>query len=206
MSGRLLRPREPRHSSVNYLIQGIGILGLAFNLWSFQGRSQRQIVVLQVFGSLFWLIHFLMLGAMAGALLNFLGFSRAVVFANRSRPEAAWSRNPWWIAVFVAVTAVCCAASWGNDGPKVLLPFAGYTLTTFALAMPDPFRVRLLTLANNPCWLAYNLFSGSVSGVVSESLNIVSILVGMLRIDLPAYRARRKNASIPVPTPTGETL
>lgn len=175
------------------IAQLIGILGFSAGIVSFQQKTQRGIVIWQCVSTMLWSIHMLLIGAVAGMLLNVVGFARALVYACREKH--AWARKRFWYVLFIALIAgssLFSALRPGGEGWLALLPFAAMVLTTFALAFQDPFRVRLLTLANDPFWLTYNLLNRSFPGAISEICNMVSIIMAMIRLDYPKYRMKKE--------------
>ena len=173
------------------LVQGIGICAAVLGVSSFQGKTQKQIVLLQLLANILWALHFLLLGAWAGGILNAIAIFRGIVFYFRT--DKKWARSPVWYAVFGILFIGAAAFSWiFEDGAWALLPLAGMLLTTVSLALSDPFRVRAFTSLASPCWLIYNAVNGSIPGVITESFAICSIIVGILRIDLPRILKKRK--------------
>ena len=171
--------------------QCIGFLGLICTVGSLQLKTQKSISACLAVAGTFWTIHMLLLGAWTGAVMNGISIVRAWVFMHRK--DHAWARSKWWVVGFIALCAGGAAfAAWQGDGWLAVLPLCGMTLTTIALSCDNPFHVRLLTLCNDPFWLVYNVINGSISGVLTESLNMVSAITGILRLDLPAYRAKKR--------------
>ena len=62
--------------------QIIGVFAMAFNIWSYQQKQQKHIIALQLVGSTLFGLHYFMLGAYMGGLLNAVGIVRAIVFLS----------------------------------------------------------------------------------------------------------------------------
>ncbi len=180
---------------IGTVAQLIGFLALAASAISFQQKTQKRIVIGQCICSSLWGVHMLLLGAWAGTLLNVVAAIRAFLYSYREK--YVWARHKAWYAVFIALFAACSlfsALQPNGEEWMAILPFVGMTLTTFSLGEKHPFKVRLLTLINCPFWLFYDFFNGSIAGVIAEMINITSIVLAMLRLDLPAHRAKKKVA------------
>lgn len=171
-----------------YLIaQVIGAFAAFFGIFSFQQKKRGGILVFQIVNNVLWTVHMFMLGAVAGGMLNAIGIFRGVVFFFRGSRK--WAQSNLWYAVFSALIIASSIFSWiGGEGALALLPMLGMLFTTVSLAEKDPFRVRLYSLLSSPCWLVYNVINASLPGILTESFLIVSILVGILRIDVPNMR------------------
>ena len=69
-----------------YIIaQVIGILGMVMNSVSYQVKKQKNIIIIQFFGSLFFAINMFMIKAYIGAFLNSVGILRAFIYANKKK-------------------------------------------------------------------------------------------------------------------------
>lgn len=175
----------------DWFVQGIGVIAAIVGISSFQQKTQKGIVLFQLINNVLWSLHFLLLGAWAGFMLNAIGIFRGLVFYFRS--ERKWAASNVWYAVFVALFVGASAFSWiQGDGALALLPMTGMLFTTVSLALRDPFHVRVFSFGSSPCWLTYNIINFSIPGIVTEIFAMCSIIVGILRIDLPKMRAKKE--------------
>ncbi len=172
------------------LAEIIGVFGFTATILSYQCKARRKILLLQLLSTTCWTLHFGILGAWAGCILNVLGMARCIVFADRGMDTKMGKVADWigWLPIFILLSGVATAFTW--KGWFDILPFIGMVLTTFALRATSATTVRLLTLPNDPLWLIYNASEGSVSGVVTEVCIMCSIIVGMIRHDIPALREK----------------
>lgn len=171
------------------LAQAIGIVAMSFGILSYLNKNQRGIMVFQLLATTFFSIHFWMLGAITGCLLNILGVARAAVYAQRSTRK--WAAHPVWIYIFSAAALVIYLLSFTVFDKEVtfrllvleLLPVIATAVTSVAYRMPGGAQVRVLSLFSSPLWLIYNACNGSIGGVISDSLSIISIFAGMFKHD-----------------------
>ena len=99
-----------------WLIQLIGLVGSVISFTSLQSGSRTKILSLQILCCVLWVVHYALLGAYTGVLINILGLGRAVVCAFNDRP---WAKSPLWLAFFLVCYAVSPLLTW--DGPYCLL-------------------------------------------------------------------------------------
>lgn len=166
--------------------QAFGLLGMAMNIASYQAKERRQVILIQLFGSTFFAVNMLMLGAYSGFLLNAIGIARALVYA---RP-AVMKRVKVWNTAFIALYALSYAAVFAafRKSPTALnfvlelLPALAMTVSTLAFARSAAV-IRRCALVSSPCWLIYNCVNGSIGGIVCEVLGLTSAVAGMLRLD-----------------------
>ena len=174
----------------DWVVQGIGVVAAILGISSFQMKTPRGIVLLQLLGSTMWTIHFLLLGAAAGGILNAIAVFRGIIFYLRN--DHKWAAHPAWYGVVGAMLVGATVFSWVNaDGALALLPLAGMIATTVSLALRDAFRVRAVSFISSPCWLIYNVINASIPGIITEIFAMCSIIVGILRIDLPKMRRKK---------------
>ena len=174
--------------SLTFLGQAIGIVAMAFNILSYQNKNQRAVIAFQFFGSALFALSFLMLGAIIGGILNFIGIIRALVFMNKEKLHAD---KPIWLWGFIAaylVTYVLTFTVFGQEVTPVkllieALPVIGMTALTLGFRMTDAKAVRRMGLISSPSWLIYNIASGSIGAIACKVITLASILIGMLRHD-----------------------
>ena len=174
---------------MDFLTQAVGVVAMSFGILSYLNKNQRGIMIFQLLATAFFSIHFWMLGAVTGCLLNILGVIRAAVYSQRSTRK--WAAHPAWIYVFSALAFVIYLLSFTVFDVEVtawllileMLPVISTAVTSVAYRMPGGAQVRVLSLFSSPLWLIYNACNGSIGGVVSDSLSIISIFVGMWKHD-----------------------
>ncbi len=168
--------------------QAVGLAAMAFNILSFQCKTQKGVLGFQLFGSILFAVNYLMLGALVGGILNMVGIVRALVYLNK---EKLRSDRPIFLCLFVAAFLASYVSTFTVFGKEPtafhlvteLLPVIGMTAATVGFTLSDAAAVRRLGLIGSPCWLVYNLIAGSLGAILCEVLSLASILIGMLRLD-----------------------
>ena len=67
------------------IAQLIGIVAMAFNILSYQGKKQSSVIAMQLCGGALFAINYLLLGAAVGGLLNVIATVRAIVFLFKDK-------------------------------------------------------------------------------------------------------------------------
>ena len=169
--------------------QIIGFVAMCVGVASFQQKTQRGIILVQMLSSFLWMINLVFLGGLAGALLNVVGVFRSLVFGNKQKFRAD---KIAWVWGFVAAYLLMYALTFVGFGKEPtaknlffeFLPVIGMTVNTIAFYSKKARTVRLLGLINSPAWLIYDVFAGSIFGVFNEIFCICSIIIGLVRFDL----------------------
>lgn len=171
-----------------WIAQIFGLLGLLCNTLSYQCRKRTHILLIQSGGSIFFATHFLMLGAISGALLNIVGFFRASVSAAKDRLHlSATLLNGIFIPLYL-LSYLAVFTLFGKEAtlPNLLielLPVAAMVLSTVGFSAGNAKAVRIYSSIASPFWLTYNAISLSIGGVCSEILCLSSAILGFFRHD-----------------------
>ena len=104
-------------------------------------------------------------------------------------PPARW--KGWPVVIIAAFFAVYASnfLLWDME-PTLrnllieLLPTVGISASTIGFSMKKAAHTRLTGLINSPTWLIYNILNHSIGGSLTEAISLVSILVGIIRLDL----------------------
>jgi hypothetical protein len=179
---------------IEIIAQILGIFGMVFMISSYQVKSQRGLILVQLFGAAFFFLNFLLLGiasgmVLAGMVLNFIGILRCIVFSNKEKFHAD---NKAWLIGFVASYFVAYVLIFTVLGVETtvenmiieLLPVIGMTSSNIAFFKNDAKSVRLLGFITSPSWLVYDVFRFSIGGILTEALSLVSIIIGLIRYDI----------------------
>ena len=174
---------------IELIAQGVGIVALATNVLSYQQKKQKTLLCYQLIGSALFAVNFFLLGAYAGALLNAVGITRALVFMYKEKFNA---RHPAWLIGYSCLYALSYALVFTVFGKEPtaknliieVLPVIAMVISTVSFRYTDAKAIRRFGFVNSPLWLTYNCFSGSVGAIICETLNLVSIIVGTIRFDL----------------------
>lgn len=192
--------REYFIGNASFLVaQILGLIALMIAFCSFQAKVQRNIVLCQFVSSIFFTAHYFMLGAYVGCLLNALGAFRALIFSQK---KTSWGKSPFWPWLFAGVfliAGICTLdgdlnlTTWAVDFSNPitfvdLFPIIGMEFTTIAFWSDDAAKVRIYSLPSSPFWLTYNAVHASLGGVLTETIVTSSIILGIVRHDLPSRR------------------
>ena len=184
------------------IAQIMGIFGMIFISSSYLFKKQRTLIVVQLFGAGFFTLNFLLLGIaegvfLIGALMNFLGVLRAIVFSNKEKFRAD---KRIWLIGFTAAYFVSYALVFWVFGTKPtaknllteLLPAIAMTSSTVAFFKPNASTTRKLGFITSPCWLVYDIINFSLGGIITEVLSLTTITVGIIKHDLKNNKNERQ--------------
>jgi hypothetical protein len=183
--------------------QVLGIVGMCFNILSYQCKKQRGIVTMQLIASGIFMVHFFLLGALIGAVLNAISLFRAMVFVNRGKN---WADKVLWLYVFIFLSCLAYVINFTllknmsfpngtvyTDFIVEVLPVIGMVSSTFSMRTRYASVARKLSLITSPLWLVYNIINSSIAGMITEIFALISIITGIIRLDL---KKKNKNQDL----------
>ena len=158
--------------------QLLGVLGFIFSVISFQQNTQKRIVFVQFLANVSFTIHFYLIGAYTGSILNGIAIIRSFVYCFKDKK---WASSNIWIVIFSLAFVVAGIYTW--EGPLSILPIVAMVLSSISFGIKNPKLVRRIYFPCSPMWLIYNIAGRSIGGVLTESFAMISIIIGMLRFD-----------------------
>lgn len=164
----------------NAVAQVIGFIGMLVFVLSFQCKSARRLLWVTVLSSAIYIVHFYLLHAYAGALLEiFLVLNYTICNFGGEKPDTVFNWRGWkW--VFSACYVVSTVLSWQSMAD--LLPCAGSVATSFVGWTRNGKKIRVARLAFiSPVWLAYDIIIHSYGGILAHIIGITSILISVWR-------------------------
>lgn len=165
-------------TTVDWLAQCVGIVALILACLSFQVKTSKGILRLQVIANCLWITHYLLIeDGNTGAILNLFAAVRNVTYFYLNKKEKG---NRMYYSIGFAILCIALSLmtyeSWVS-----LLPMVGSTLQTFAMSCRKANNLRWMTLSGMPFWLSYNILVHSTAGAITETISIISILIGLIR-------------------------
>lgn len=180
---------------VSIIGQIVGIFAAAILIFSFQFKENKKLFAAQICSCTLFTIHYMLLGiggdpgAFSGMAQNFGGllFRVALILSEKNKK---WE-SPVVLSVICAYSAVTAAFTFNPDNIVCLLPMIGNMIGMGGMWVKKPNVIRISQLTvMSPCWLVYNIFTFSISGIITESFNIVSIGIYYLRQAVAKKKAK----------------
>ena len=157
--------------------QIVGFIGIAVAFISFQCKDNRRLFFYQLLSSIIWVIHFLILKAYAGVLLNAAGAVRGFFLYNSDKK---WGSSKVTMTAITILMIACGIITW--TGPISLFPAIGMAAGTIAMWSGNGRLLRWVQLlCVSPFWIVYNIPNQSYTGIICESMNMISVIIALIR-------------------------
>jgi hypothetical protein len=163
------------------IAQGMGFIALAFDFYVLQKDQREKMLGIKMITHFFFFLHYLLLGAMSGSVVNIVGAARIYVFKRRLFKK--WANNKIWLYFFILLFIIVGLVTW--DGYITLLPVTGMVIGTIAFWLHQPKQIRFLIVFSTLPWIVYNILVNSYPGIIGNVLILISTGLGIYRFDKP---------------------
>ena len=161
---------------IRLLGHALGFISVALFFYSYQRTQKSKIMVIQTAATALGCIQYLLIGASSGFALYVVCIIRNFAFYYREKNNKTGLVTP--VAFAVAMAVVSCF-SW--EGIHSLLITLGLVVNTVCMGICNAKDFRKTILISSTLILVYNIFAFSYSGILSESISLISVVIGIIR-------------------------
>ena len=162
------------------LVQILGIITLIFFVVSLQQRRKEIFLLLQIFGTLFYIVQYILTEKYTGAILFSVVVARGIVFYIYKKKDRKPSLKI--LLIFQAALLTSTVLSWQNA--LSLIPYLATGVKTWGAWQDDMKWVRRASAFCQILTVAYNLTAAMYTGALTEICSLSSTFVAMWRYDL----------------------
>ena len=166
--------------------QRVGYVAFLLGASAFLQKNDRRLKFLNGSQCVFYAAHFALLA-------NYPAAGSLAVSAARSLLSLK-SRSRW-LALFFLITNIAVGVALAHHRAG-WLPIAGGCLATIALFLMRGVPMRFVLLASTFCWLANNILSGSIGGMMLETTIAIANISTVARL-MRAQRSLRETPAKP---------
>lgn len=165
--------------------QIIGLLAVTTFLLSYQQKERKNIIIWNVISRVLYIIQYVLLGALEGAVLDILGTASSVAAQNKDNRIIKKH-----LKMFIAITNLVILAAGLCLYKNIfsLFPIAGVILHTSAFWITKEKIIRRISFLGSPFWLVYNLSSIAYGSAIGDILTMISIGTAIYRYDVRKYK------------------
>ena len=176
--------------------QILGMVAMALIVFSFQCKKPQRLFVVQIASCLMFILHYLFLGlggdpaAYSGMSQNAVGLIFRSILAMSEKRKGLLS--PMVLAGMGALAGVVAVLSYPGRLIALLPVIANYACMG-CMWTKNSNTIRATQLAIiSPFWLTYNVVTGSIAGILTETFNIISI--GVYYVRMGVEKKKQKSA------------
>ena len=167
----------------------LGFIAVGLFFYSYQCTQKRSLMIIQTVATALSCIQYLLIGAFSGFALNVVCILRNFIFYFRDKNQRTDLTSPILISLCIAAASIL---SW--EGIHSLLITLGLVINTVCMGMCDAKSFRKTILISSSLILIYNVFAVSYSGILSESISLISVVIGIVRYSGSQQTHNKKKA------------
>lgn len=157
-----------------------GALGVCISVIIYQQKSRKGLLTWKLISDVVWMTHYISLAAYSGAAIAGIGiFRETVFFGQMKKQEQNEKSTRLWLLFFLLCSIVSAIVTWKS--PFSILPAAASMISVISFWQKRPNLTRYLAFPIACCMLTYDVFAGSVMGIVNETFTLISTTVGVVR-------------------------
>ena len=164
------------YSVWRFIGQLFGIAAIILGFVSYQMKTQRGLLFVQISVAVMFCIHYLLIGAYSGMAMNAVCIVRNLIYDVQARKGSKSKVIP---IIFVIIQCAMCLLTW--EAWYSVFVLLGIGINTYCMSFSNPQNVRKSIFITSPMVLTYDIFAGSVGGVIYESVVIISSFIGVLK-------------------------
>ncbi len=168
--------------------QVFGIAAFLMSALSFQAKNFKTITVFKIISYILFTVNYFMLTAYTGMISNVISCLRGFVYIWLVQKGASTKKAQILFSIIFIVFGI---ATW--DGIICIFAIMGAVVQTIAHGTENPAKLRLINLPTCFMWMVYNTYYRSSGGLLSDIFSLISIIVAMIRLDLPEFKKRKQN-------------
>ena len=168
------------------IAQAIGFVAVILSFMTYQMKSNRGVMIMLSLATTLFCIHYSILGATTGLLLNAFSIIRNICYCFKTNKILSSKATP---VILAAIMAFLSVFTW--EGYHSAFFVVGITLNTLAMGYFTPQGLRKSILLTSSLIFIYNVLipgSPSYGGMLNESVAIISSVIGIIR-----YRKQAEN-------------
>lgn len=161
------------------IIQFIGLIGYVLLSYSYFKKKKKDILLIQIFSYIMFILHYQFLGAITGSVCNLLGLlSFLIIYLF----DVLKKNKKVLLCIIIPILLVISFLTYENIFS--IFPIIGIVLAVLSFTTNNEDLIRRTGIVGAICWLIYSVVYKSYVSIVFEAVTLVSVVI--------AYFKRRK--------------
>ena len=158
------------------ITQIIGIVAYLILMCSYQMSRKSQILLMQVFSSVAFAVHFYLLGGMSAVLCNII--SIVVLIFIYYCEKKKYKKKTLIIVIIPMLLAITFLT---YESIYSILPIISSLLILVSFLLDDENKIRVIGVVGNTLWLIYGIIYKSYPAMLFEALIIVATIFAIIK-------------------------
>ena len=155
--------------------QIVSVVAMALVVLSFQMKSNKTLLVVQMLANLLFATSYFLLGVYTAAIVNLIAMLRSLALYF-------WADKKSVILLITAELIFVVASVLTYAGIPTILVYIASLVDTYSMWKNDGKLIRYSRLfVVSPLWLVHNIIRFSLGGLICEIFSIISCIVAFIR-------------------------
>ena len=160
-------------------VQILGIITLIIFVISLQQPKKENYLLLQTFGTVLFIMQYLMTNKITGAITFSIVLIRGLVFYYYKKKDLKPSLKI--LIIFQVILLISTYLTWQNI--LSIIPFIATSVKTWGTWQNDMKWIRRTSLISQSAMIVYNLSAYMYTGALTEVCNLTSTIIAIWRYD-----------------------
>ena len=173
---------------MNYylLSQIIVIVATIFIAFTYFIKNRKKILILFILYSIFYGIHFLLLNATTGFLMNLVSIIRNIIFYKQEINNKQNSKI--FLVVLFSIIILFTLCSYKDY--YSLISMSASLISTYSIWQKNPIIYRILAVIVSICFIIYAIHINSVFAIITEVFLLTTEIIGLILLKIQKDRQK----------------
>ena len=158
------------------ITQFIGFLGYSTLAFSYFKKKKKDILLMQIFAYIMFILHYQFLGAITGSVCNLLGLLSFLIIYLFDMFKKS---KKVLICILIPILIVISFLTFENI--YSIFPIVGIVLAVFSFVTNSEDLIRRVGIIGAICWLIYAIVYKSYVAIVFEVVTLIAVVVAYLK-------------------------
>ncbi len=163
----------------DFFVQFIGFTGMVVSLCVFQCKKYHSLMFTRIASEIIFAFQYFLLGSYTGMSTNLVSIVTNLIYTDRVKKRKPTLGCQIIFSVIFTIVGIVTWHGWVS-----ILVIISKLLSTISYGTQSPKLIRYASSINYPLWLVYDIFAGSVGGIITDIIGFCSLLVGIYRFDI----------------------
>lgn len=155
------------------------LLGITYFL-----KSKVKILSLCILYNIFYGIHYLLLGALTGSMMNIVSLIRNIIFFLNGKKGK--ENKLIYLIILSLISIIFCIITYKNLFSIISL--SASILSTYSVWQDNIFKYKIIAIPVSICFLIYALHIKSLFAIITETILLLSAIIGLIKYYKEKYR------------------
>lgn len=163
-----------------FLSQIAVIIATIFIAFTYFLKSRKKVLILFILYSIFCGIHYLLLNAMTGFLMNMVSIVRNIIFFRNEVKD----KNNSKIFLAVLFSIIILFTVWSYKDAFSLVSMCASLISAYSLWQRNPVVYRCLAVVVSLCFIVYAIHINSLFAIITEVMLLVAEIIGLILLKI----------------------